>query len=86
MNLSSRILRASTQVADKEVAELAQRLADEYYNASRQLVAMGITAQLPRDEKALDEAYDVIKKQIAESSERRYDLNRRIERLISAGE
>ncbi|MCH8065124.1 MAG: hypothetical protein IIC90_04790 [Chloroflexi bacterium] len=86
VNSSSRILQASMQVADKEVAELAQKLADEYYNASRQLVAMGITAQLPRDEKALDEAQSAVQKQIDESSERRYGLNRRIERLISEGE
>ncbi len=86
VNLGGRILQAAMQVADKEVAEGAQRLADEYYNASRQLVSMGITAQLPRDEQPLDEAYQAIKTQIDESSERRYDLNRRIENLISAGD
>ena len=86
VNLSGRILQAAMQVADKGAAELAQGLAGEYYNASRQLVAMGITAQLPRDGQALDDAYATIKKQIDESSQRVYDLNRRIEQLISEGE
>lgn len=86
VNLRGRIVQVSMQVADKEVAEQAHQLADEYYDASRQLLAMGITAQLPRDEKALGEAYRAIKKQIDESKARRYDLNRRIERLISEGE
>ena len=86
VKLSGRILQAAMQIAEKGVAELAQGLADEYYNASRQLVAMGITAQLPRDAQALDEAYATIKKQIDESSLRVYDLNRRIEQLISEGE
>ncbi|MEX1255043.1 MAG: hypothetical protein WEE64_11960 [Dehalococcoidia bacterium] len=86
VNLSSRILETSMQVADKQVAELAQKLADDYYNSSRQLFALGITAQLPRDEKVLREAYDATRKQFDESSERRYDLNRRIENVISAGD
>lgn len=84
VNLSSRILEASMQVADKDVAELAHQLADEYYTASAQLVALAITlAEGRADPKAVDHAYQEIKTQIDKSSERRYDLNRRIEMLIS---
>lgn len=86
VNLRGRIVQAADQVANKHVAELAERLADGYFNASRQLVAMGITAQLPRDEKALGEAYDVSRKQFDGLNERRYELNQLIEKLISEGD
>ncbi len=86
VNHSGRILEAAMQLADKEVAELAQQLADNYYGASKQLVEMSIAAQLPKDEEALREAYLVAKKQIDDSNERAYDLNRRIEQLISEGD
>lgn len=86
VNHSGRILQATMQVADKEVAERAQQLADDYYNASRQLVAMGVSAELARDATSLRKAYDLIKQQVEKSSERRYDLNKRIETLISQGE
>jgi hypothetical protein len=67
------------------VAELAERLADGYYKASRQLI-VAITAQLPRDEKALGEAHNASRKQFDELNERRYELNQLIEKLISAGD
>ncbi len=86
VDTSSRILQAAMQVADKEVAELAQKLANDYHSASGQLVSLGITAGHSPDEKALGEAFQETKAQLDKTSEQRYDLNRRIETLISEGD
>jgi hypothetical protein len=86
VDLNSRILVASVQVADKDVAERAHKLADEYYVASGQLVGMAAVARLPDDEKRLGEEFDRLKKRLDQSSDMRYELNRRIEKLISEGD
>lgn len=85
VNRSSRLLQAASKVADREIDELARHLVSEYYSASGNLIALGITAQLPRDENVLLEASRALARRMEESSERIYELNRRIEELISAG-
>ncbi|MCH8051538.1 MAG: hypothetical protein IIC86_05925 [Chloroflexi bacterium] len=83
---SGRILQAATQVADKEVAELAEYLAVQYQAASKQLIKEGAKITGLSELGGLQAAYLAIRKEVDESADSRYQLNRRIEQLISEGD
>ncbi len=84
--LNSRLLEASVQVADKDVAQLAGKIVDTLYQASRYSVAFGSRLRLPDDEQLLNQEEVRLQKLLVDTTDLIYDLNRRIENLISAGD
>ena len=83
VNMGSRILNAAVQVADENVANLAQQIADKLYRASGRSVAVGASAQLPRDEQILNEEAAALMKLQEDTNALIYALNQRVEDLIS---
>ncbi len=92
IDASGRILAASVQVADGDLAAMAQKIADIYRSASFTLLAVDVIFSVRHgggdaDRRAnLERAEARAREQLAQAKDLTHELNRRIEHLISAGE
>lgn len=85
VDLSSRVLTAVVQVADEDVAKQASKITADANEQSRLAIALGVALAAQGDVAQMGEQGEKLKRLSAETSASIYDLNRRVEALISEG-